>query len=111
MNITHDNDNRFMKKDSIVQDVIEQFNKRSETGIRKYGVTLEREDLSTYDWLNHLQEELQDATLYIQRLKKELSTHLGVDDLDHWCAYNGISGENRKELDRIITMIIHERNV
>jgi hypothetical protein len=29
---------------------------------------LTRDDLSTLDWLKHLQEELQDATLYIERL-------------------------------------------
>jgi hypothetical protein len=35
-------------------------------------VTLDRKDLSPLEWLNHLQEELMDATLYIERLKKEL---------------------------------------
>ena len=51
-------------EDKIVQTVIEAYKKRSEVGIAKYGKTMEREDLSTLDWLQHLQEELMDATLY-----------------------------------------------
>ena len=30
------------------------------------------EDLNLQEWLNHLQEELMDATLYIERLKAEV---------------------------------------
>lgn len=59
-------------KDHIVEQVKDKFSKRSEAGIAKYGTTLERGDLSLVDWLNHLQEELMDATLYIQKLKNEL---------------------------------------
>ena len=60
------------KKDSIVESVINQFKTRSEIGIKKYGTTLERNDLSTLDWLKHLQEEMMDAVLYIEKLKSEL---------------------------------------
>jgi hypothetical protein len=59
-------------KDTIVESVINQFSERSRTGIDKYGVTLDRTDLSTLEWLKHLQEELMDATLYIEKLKQEL---------------------------------------
>lgn len=58
--------------DKIVEQVKDKFSERSEIGIAKYGTTLERGDLSLLDWLNHLQEELMDATLYIQKLKNEL---------------------------------------
>ena len=58
--------------DSIVESVLNKFKERSEEGINKYGVTLDRKDLSPLEWLIHLQEELMDATLYIERLKKEL---------------------------------------
>ena len=60
-------------KDTIVESVIEQFKQRSNVGINKYGVTLDREDLSTLEWLQHLQEELMDATLYVQKLKEKLN--------------------------------------
>lgn len=60
-------------KDTIVESVIEQFKQRSNVGINKYGVTLDREDLNTLEWLQHLQEELMDATLYVQKLKEKLN--------------------------------------
>ena len=58
-------------KDSIVEKVLSKFKERSETGIAKYGVTLDREDLKVVDWLVHLQEELMDAVLYIEKLKDD----------------------------------------
>lgn len=63
-------------KDTIVESVIEQFKQRSEVGINKYGVTLDREDLTMLEWLKHLQEELMDATLYIEKLKTKLNFEL-----------------------------------
>ena len=57
--------------DSIVKRVIKAFKKRSERGLEKYGTTLDRNDLTHLEWLQHLQEELMDATLYIEKLKDE----------------------------------------
>ena len=53
-------------KDEIVKQVLDKFQSRSDVGIRKYGTTLETNN--TDNFLNHLQEELMDATLYIQKL-------------------------------------------
>lgn len=58
----------FTPKDAIVAKVIEAYKTRSEVGITKYGTTLE--DNNTDDFLQHLQEELMDATLYIEKLKE-----------------------------------------
>lgn len=55
--------------DVIVQRVMEDYNKRSKAGIEKYGTTLEREDLNLLEWLQHFQEELMDATLYVEKIK------------------------------------------
>lgn len=60
-------------KDPILLKVLAKYYERSERGIEKYGRTLDRDDLSFLDWLNHLQEELMDATLYIEKLKEEAS--------------------------------------
>jgi tRNA A37 threonylcarbamoyladenosine biosynthesis protein TsaE len=57
--------------DKIVKRVIDLFKKRSERGLEKYGTTLDRNDLTHIEWLQHLQEELMDATLYIEKLKDE----------------------------------------
>ena len=56
-----------MKKDKIVQQVIKKFEQRSEVGIRKYGTTLEENNND--DFINHLQEELMDAILYLEKVK------------------------------------------
>ena len=56
-----------MKEDPIVQKVVDSFQERSKVGIEKYGTTLEENN--TDDFLEHLQQELMDATLYIQKLK------------------------------------------
>jgi hypothetical protein len=57
--------------DGIVKRVIDAFKKRSERGLKKYGTTLDRNDLTHVEWLQHLQEELMDAALYIEKLKDE----------------------------------------
>ena len=60
-------------QDPILLKVLSKYYERSQLGIQKYGRTLDRDDLSLIDWLNHLQEELMDATLYIEKLKDEAS--------------------------------------
>ena len=59
-------------KDKYVQQIKEKFEQRSQTGIKKYGTTLERDDLNVIDWLTHLEEELMDGLLYLQVLKDKL---------------------------------------
>jgi methylaspartate ammonia-lyase len=59
-------------QDPIVIKVLAKYSERSQLGIQKYGRTLDRDDLNLTDWLNHLQEELMDATLYIEKLKADL---------------------------------------
>ena len=63
-------------KDNIVESVIDKYKQRSEAGIEKYGTTLERNLLTFDEWMTHLQEELMDATLYIEKIKK-----LGINNV------------------------------
>lgn len=56
--------------DSIVNRVLEKFVSRAKIGKEKYGQTLDRNDLTDKEWLTHLQEELMDATLYLEKLKQ-----------------------------------------
>ena len=58
--------------DKNVENVVKQLRDREEEGLRKYGVNTERKDLSQLKWLQHLQEELMDATVYIEKLKNEM---------------------------------------
>jgi hypothetical protein len=59
------------QSDPIVSAVIRKMYQRSQVGIKKYGTTMEREDLSYAEWLTHLQEEMLDAAIYCERLKIE----------------------------------------
>ena len=60
------------KFDKNVNNVISQLRAREEKGMIKYGVNTERIDLTTIEWLQHLQEELMDATVYIEKIKDEI---------------------------------------
>jgi hypothetical protein len=57
-------------EDKIVKKVIDKFKQRSEAGIKKYGVTLERNDLNFQDWIQHAQEEAMDFILYLEKIKQ-----------------------------------------
>jgi hypothetical protein len=59
-----------MQKDEIVESVINEFRLRSQRGIKKYGTTLQENELSQLEWLKHLQEELMDAVLYLEKVKQ-----------------------------------------
>ena len=58
--------------DKNVEDVVSQLREREQRGLSKYGVNTERNDLSTLEWLQHLQEELMDACVYVEKLKGEI---------------------------------------
>jgi len=69
------------------EQVIKKIRARAEVGKNKYGVTMERTDLDTMEWLVHLQEELMDAAVYVERLlndfkKIQLAQKYGKDFVD-----------------------------
>jgi hypothetical protein len=57
-------------RDPVVKRVVDKFKQRSDVGYKKYGVTLDEDPSKMVDWLNHLQEELMDAVLYLQKAKE-----------------------------------------
>ncbi len=63
---------RYKMTDSIVEKVIKKYQERSELGQTKYGTTLDRKDLTLFDWINHAQEEAMDLSLYLEKLKQKL---------------------------------------
>lgn len=72
----YDDDEDYLSRlDTIVRSVVEKYIDRSMFGKQKYGTTLDRDDLNILDWINHTQEELMDATLYLEKLKKTLIEH------------------------------------
>ena len=58
-------------RDPVVARVVDKFVGRSDVGFEKYGVTLEDDPSDMLAWLNHLQEEMMDAVLYLQKAKQQ----------------------------------------
>ena len=54
--------------EDIEDAVAKKIQDRAETGKNKYGVTMERTDLNTVEWLTHAQEEAMDFAVYLQKL-------------------------------------------
>jgi len=61
--------------DSIVDKVVDSFKERSKAGIKKYGVTLDRDDLSLSEWLTEAQQEAMDFVLYLEATKNKIKKH------------------------------------
>jgi len=58
---------------AIEEQVCYKILKRSEEGKKKYGVTMERKDLTELQWLKHAQEEAMDLAVYLEKLIQEKS--------------------------------------
>jgi hypothetical protein len=91
-----------MFRDPVVENVVDKFVSRSDVGFAKYGKTLRDDHSDIFAWVNHLQEELMDAVLYMQRLKEEITTlkeegmmaklaEMDVKDSEVWTEANGFS--------------------
>jgi len=63
-------------RDPVVERVVDKFVSRSDVGFAKYGVTLQDDPSKMFEWLNHLQEELMDAVLYLQKAKEVYTKNL-----------------------------------
>ena len=57
----------------ILKQLISEFDKREERGLRKYGTTMDREDLSLNEWIQHALEESMDLCLYLTKIKQQLN--------------------------------------
>jgi hypothetical protein len=69
-----ENERIISKTDSVVDSIIDQFVERATFGKQKYGVDLDREDLSVLEWIEHAKQEHMDAILYLEKLKKIVET-------------------------------------
>jgi hypothetical protein len=57
-------------RDPVIERVVDKFVSRSDVGFKKYGITLNDDKSNLFVWMNHLQEELMDAVIYMQKLKE-----------------------------------------
>jgi hypothetical protein len=75
-------------RDPVVERVVDKFVSRSDVGFTKYGVTLEDAKSNIFEWVNHLQEELMDAVLYLQKLKETTTEELQEALLKNYEVYD-----------------------
>ena len=66
------------RTDHIVDSVVDKFIERAQFGREKYGVGLDREDLTFPNYVTHLREELMDGILYLQKIET-LHTEILLD--------------------------------
>ena len=64
----------------IVEYVKQDLEARAALGLKKYGVTLERDDLSDTEWLQHAYEEALDLACYLKRLITKRATKGDTND-------------------------------
>ena len=64
--------------DSIITSIISQFKERADVGKLKYGVDMDRTDLSIIEWIEHAKQEHMDSILYLEKIKTELIAKNGI---------------------------------
>jgi hypothetical protein len=62
--------------------VIQKIRARREQGLKKYGTSVERTDLSQRQWLIHAQEEAMDLAIYLERLLRLFPAAREPDETD-----------------------------
>ena len=58
--------------DSIIYEVAALMRRRADIGKQTYGTTMDRDDLTTEEWLDHGIEEALDLAIYLTKVKREL---------------------------------------
>lgn len=54
----------------ILYNIIDDLLAREEKGLKEYGTTMDRSDLSEIEWLQHAYEEALDLSIYLKKLIK-----------------------------------------
>ena len=57
--------------DSIIYEVAKLMRMRADKGKDTYGTTMDRDDLSTEQWLDHAIEEALDLAIYLTKIRRE----------------------------------------
>jgi len=95
--------------DWIVESVRDKFITRSLTGQAKYKTTLYKSQIPPTRWLTHLQEELMDATLYLEKIMSIQKTQEASENLRD-ALTNTIKENVNAHLTRANTLgVVHER--
>lgn len=64
----------------IEERLIARIRARSKAGTKKYGTTMDRDDLDLHQWIVHAQEEAIDLCVYLEKIRNILlDLKLGED--------------------------------
>ena len=105
--------------DSIVFEIIKEFGERAKKGFDKYGTDMDRTDLTTEQWAQHMKEELMDGLVYLTRLKKDIlqmqeyidATKDAVDTQEVWVSAEQELMSLTEEQFNIFKQIRHQDSV
>ena len=61
-----------INKNVILSNVLQLLIDQTEKGVKKYGNTVNPDDYSLIEWINHTQQELADAIVYLETTKQKL---------------------------------------
>lgn len=75
--------------DKNVEDLRQLLADRAAVGLKKYGVTTMRDDLSLRDWLQHALEETLDKAVYLRAAIRKLDTAITAE-----CAADNAGGRD-----------------
>lgn len=53
----------------LLNELFKEFESRENRGLKKYGTTMDRNDLELQEWVQHALEEVMDLTLYLYKIK------------------------------------------
>lgn len=59
---------KFKVSDTVTDEVIQDIKARREAGLKKYGTTLDRTDLTKKEWIQHAYEEALDLACYLKKI-------------------------------------------
>ena len=59
--------------DTITTKIIELIETRADKGFQTYGVTMDRDDLTPEQWIDHAIEEALDLAIYLMKIKTTLN--------------------------------------
>ena len=59
--------------DSIITKIINLIETRANKGFQTYGVTMDRDDLTREQWIDHAIEEALDLAIYLMKIKTTLN--------------------------------------
>lgn len=59
---------KYFNMSQVTEQVINDIQQREQKGIETYGTTMDREDLTQDQWLQHAYEEALDFVIYLRKL-------------------------------------------